>query len=312
MLPMKRRRLGKTGWDVSAVSMGCWGIGGQWGEVSERQAIRTVHAALDAGVNLFDTADSYGLGQSETLLGKALADRRSAGYVATKVGNWARRQDDPPGLKSIYSIIGCCHASLYRLGMDTIDLYQCHVGSPERPEIFVEAFELLKEQGKIRHYAISTNDLSALKALDVNGQCAACQINYSILNRTAERDILPYCRDHDIGVLLRGPIAQGLLTGKFDETTRFDDMVRSGWNAGGARQTFLSRLAVVSRLRSVLRPGQSMLEMALQFTLAHPAVTCPIPGMKSPEQARANAAAADGELDAEQLDAIAAVCPPEG
>ena len=291
--------------------MGCWGIGGQWGEVSERQAIRTVHAALDAGVNLFDTADSYGLGQSEILLGKALADRRSAGYVATKVGNWARRQDDPPGLKSIYSIIGCCHASLYRLGTDTIDLYQCHVGSPERPEIFVEAFELLKEQGKIRHYAISTNDLSALKALDVNGQCAACQINYSILNRTAERDILPYCRDHDIGVLLRGPIAQGLLTGKFDETTRFDDMVRSGWNAGGARQTFLSRLAVVSRLRSVLRPGQSMLEMALQFTLAHPAVTCPIPGMKSPEQARANAAAADGELDAEQLEAIAAICPRE-
>ena len=308
---MKQRRLGKTGWDVSAVSMGCWGIGGQWGEVSERQAIRTVHAALGAGVNLFDTADSYGLGQSEILLGKALADRRSAGYVATKVGNWARRQDDPPGLKSIYSIIGCCHASLYRLGMDTIDLYQCHVGSPERPEVFVEAFELLKQQGKIRHYAISTNDLSALKAIDVNGQCAACQINYSILNRTAERDILPHCRDHDIGVLLRGPIAQGLLTGKFDETTRFDDMVRSGWNAGGARQTFLSRLAVVSRLRSVLRPGQSMLEMALQFTLAHPAVTCPIPGMKSPEQARANAAAADGELDAEQLDAIVAICPRE-
>ena len=309
---MKQRRLGKTGWDVSAVSMGCWGIGGQWGEVSERQAIRTVHAALDAGVNLFDTADSYGLGQSEILLGKALADRPSAGYVATKVGNWARRQDDPPGLKSIYSIIGCCHASLHRLGMDTIDLYQCHVGSPDRPEIFVEAFELLKEQGKIRHYAISTNDLAALKALDVNGQCAACQINYSILNRTAERDILPHCQDHDIGVLLRGPIAQGLLTGKFDQTTRFDDMVRSGWNAGGAgRQTFLSRLEVVSRLRSVLRPGQSMLDMALQFTLAHPAVTCPIPGMKSPEQARANAAAADGDLDAEQLDAIAAICPPE-
>ena len=229
---MKQRRLGKTGWDVSAVSMGCWAIGGQWGAVSEQQAIRTVHAALDAGVNLFDTADSYGLGQSETLLGKALADRRDEAYVATKVGNWARRQDDPPGLKSIYSIIGCCHASLYRLGMDTIDLYQCHVGSPEYPEIFVEAFELLKQQGKIRHYAISTNDVAALQALDVNGQCASCQINYSILNRTAERDILPYCRDHDIGVLLRGPIAQGLLTGKFDETTRFEDDVRASWNPG--------------------------------------------------------------------------------
>ena len=116
---MKQRRLGKTGWDVSAVSMGCWAIGGQWGAVSEQQAVRTVHAALDAGVNLFDTADSYGRGQSETLLGKALAGRRDEAYVATKVGNWGRRQGDPPGLKSIYSIIGCCHASLYRLGMDT-------------------------------------------------------------------------------------------------------------------------------------------------------------------------------------------------
>ena len=311
MEPMTRRRLGKTGWGVSAVSMGCWAIGGQWGAVSERQAIGTVHAALDAGVNLFDTADSYGLGQSETLLGKALADRRSAAYVATKVGNWARRQDDPPGLKSIYSIIGCCHASLYRLGIDTIDLYQCHVGSPERPEIFVEAFELLKQQGKIRHYAISTNDLAALRALDVNGQCAACQINYSILNRGAERDILPYCRDKDVGVLLRGPIAQGLLADKFDAATRFDDQVRTSWNPGGAqRETFLARLGVVSRLREILHPEQSMVELALQFTLAHPAVTCPIPGMKSPEQARTNAAAAARALDAGQIAAIAAICPP--
>ena len=311
MPAMKLRRLGKTGWDVSAVSMGCWALGGQWGAVSEREAVATVHAALDAGVNLFDTADSYGLGQSEVFLGKALADRRSAAYVATKVGNWARRAGDPPGLKTIYSIIGGCHASLYRLGIDTIDLYQCHIASPEHPEIFVEAFELLKQQGKIRHYAISTNELGALQALNGNGQCAACQINYSILNRSAERDILPYCRDHDIGVLLRGPIAQGLLADKFDEDTRFDDSVRADWNPGGERRAYLlGRLGLVSRLRSVLRPGQNMADLALQFTLAHPAVTCPIPGMKNPQQARANAAAADGELATEQLAAIAAICAP--
>ena len=308
---MKQRRLGKTGWQVSAVSMGCWAIGGQWGEVSERQAIATVHAALDAGVNLFDTADSYGLGRSEELLGKALTDRRDAAYVATKVGNWARRAGDPPRLKSIYSIINCCHASLYRLGIETIDLYQCHVGTPERPEIFVEAFELLKRQGKIRHYAISTNDVAALEALNINGQCAACQINYSVLNRSAERDILPYCLANDIGVLLRGPIAQGLLADKFDAETCFDDSVRGKWNPGGdQRSGFLASLDLVARLRGALRPGQSMADAALQFTLAHPAVTCPIPGMKNPEQARANAAAADGELDAEQLAAIAAVSPP--
>ena len=291
--------------------MGCWAIGGQWGEVSERQAIATVHAALDAGVNLFDTADSYGLGRSEELLGKALADRREAACVATKAGNWARRAGDPPGLRSIYSVINCCHASLYRLGIDTIDLYQCHVGTPERPEIFVEAFELLKQQGKIRHYAISTNDVAALEALNVNGQCASCQINYSILNRSAERDILPYCLANDIGVLLRGPIAQGLLADKFDAGTRFDDSVRGKWNPDGdQRSGFVASLDLVARLRGALRPGQGMAELALQFTLAHPAVTCPIPGMKDPHQARANASAADGELDAEQLAAIAAVSPP--
>jgi aryl-alcohol dehydrogenase-like predicted oxidoreductase len=291
--------------------MGCWAIGGQWGEVSERQGVATVHAALDAGVNLFDTADSYGMGRSAELLGKALADRRDAAYVATKAGNWARRAGDPPGLKSIYSIINCCHASLYRLGIETIDLYQCHVGTPERPEIFVEAFELLKQQGKIRHYAISTNNVAALEALNVNGQCAACQINYSILNRSAEGDILPYCLANDIGVLLRGPIAQGLLADKFDADTRFDDAVRGKWNPGGGQHdNFLASLDQVVRLRAALRPGQSMAELALQFTLAHPAVTCPIPGMKNPEQARANAAAADGETDAEQLAAIGAVSPP--
>ena len=132
-----------------------------------------------------------------------------------------------------------------------------------------------------------------------------------MLNRSAERDILPYCRDHGIGVLLRGPIGQGLLAGKFDADTRFDDSVRADWNPRGARRAdLLARLEVVSRLRGVLRPGQTMAELALQFTLAHPAVTCPIPGMKNPRQARANAAAASGQLDGEQLAAIAAICPP--
>lgn len=308
---MKYRTLGRTGWDVSAVSMGCWGIGGQWGPVEEKQAIETIHAALDAGVNLFDTADAYGMGQSEIYTGKALKSVRSSVYIATKVGNWGRRFDDPLQLKSIYSIINCCHASLYRLDTDYIDLYQCHVGRPENPEIFVEAFELLKEQGKIREYAISTNDLPSLKALDAEGGCASCQINYSILNRTAEQDILPYCREHNIGVLLRGPIAQGLLADKFTEKTRFDDTVRQKWNPGEAqREEFLAKLDKVAELRRVVPEGSTMLELALQFVLANPAVTCPIPGMKTPQQARSNAAAADMELDEATLKKIDEICPP--
>ena len=308
---MKYRKLGKSGWDVSAVSMGCWGIGGQWGPVEEKQAIDTIRAALDAGVNLFDTADAYGLGQSEVYTGKALKDVRSKVYIATKVGNWARRYNDPPQLKSIYSIINCCDASLYRLGTDYIDLYQCHVGTPENPEIFVEAFELLKKQGKIREYAISTNDLASLKALDAEGGCASCQINYSVLNRSAEKDILPYCLENNIGVLLRGPIAQGLLVDKFTAETRFEDSVRQKWNPdGNQRDDFLANLDKVAALRSLVPKDSDMLTFALRFVLANPAVTCPIPGMKTPEQARANAAAADGELDAATLSAIDKICPP--
>jgi len=299
---MKYRILGKTGWEVSAVSMGCWGIGGQWGPVGERQAIDTIRAARDSGVNLFDTADGYGMGRSEELVGKAFGNRKPEDvFIATKAGNWGRRAEDPPGLKSKYGIISFCHASLYRLGFEPIDLYQCHVGTPENPDIFVEAFETLKEQGKIRHYAISTNDVTALKALDVNGQCASCQINYSILSRSAERDILPYCLENKIGVLLRGPLGQGLLSGKFDAETRFEDSVRAKWNQDPGRRQFLSNLETVERLKSLVNERRSLVDIALQFTLAHPAVTCPIPGMKTPEQAGDNAASADGELSSEDL-----------
>jgi aryl-alcohol dehydrogenase-like predicted oxidoreductase len=291
--------------------MGCWGIGGQWGEVSEKQAIDTIHAAKEAGVNLFDTADAYGMGQSELFVGKALRNRPDNVFIATKVGNWGRRLGDPLGLKSIYSVINCCHATLYRLGIDTIDLYQCHVGTPENPEIFVEAFELLKKQGKIRHYAISTNNLDALKALNVNGECASCQINYSILSRSAEKDILPYCRENNIGVLLRGPLSKGLLADKFSADTVFEDSVRQRWNPGQSQhEDFLRNVGTVAKLRPLVRQGETMVDLALRFVLANPAVTCPIPGMKNPDQARANAAAADGELTPEELRKIDEIAPP--
>jgi aryl-alcohol dehydrogenase-like predicted oxidoreductase len=134
-----------------------------------------------------------------------------------------------------------------------------------------------------------------------------------MLSRSAEADILPYCRDNNIGVLLRGPISQGLLADKFSEDTRFEDTVRQKWNPDGAqRQDFLDKLGKVAELRKLVPPGTNMAEMALRFTLAHPAVTCPIPGMKTPDQARANAAAADGELSDDLLRKIDGILPPAG
>jgi len=298
---MQYRRFGKTGWNISSVSMGCWGIGGQWGPVAEDEAIRTMHAALALGVNLFDTADAYGLGVSEELVGKALQGRSDDIYVATKVGNFARRVGHPLSFATPHHIYLCCDASLGRMKRDTIDLYQCHIGDLPDPTIFLEAMDRLVEQGKIRHYGISTNSLQVLERFNQHGHCASCQINYSILSRSAERDILPYCQTNDIGALIRGPLAQGLLTGKFAADTHFDDSVRQGWNEGPAHERFLKQLRQAEQLRFLERLGRTMAQAALQYTLAHPAVTAPIPGAKNVRQITDNASAADGGLTSDEL-----------
>ncbi len=298
---MQYRTLGKTGWQVSTISMGCWGIGGQWGPVAEEEAIETIHAAIDLGVNLLDTADAYGLGVSEELVGKAVRDRRDKVYIATKVGNFARRVGSPLAYDTPHHVYLCCDASLGRMKIDTIDFYQCHIGDLADPTVFLEAFERLTEQGKIRAYGISTNSLRVAEAFNRDGKCAAIQLNYSLVNRGAEQDLLPWCKEHNVGTLLRGPIAQGILAGKFTPETRFDDSVRTGWNEGAGRERFLSQLAQVEPWKRLARPDRSLAQIALAWTLANPAVTCAIPGAKNVEQMRANAAAADITLTKDEL-----------
>ncbi len=311
---MQYRTLGKTGWKVSVIGLGTWNIGGQWGEVDDRTALATIWKAYECGVNFFDTADAYGEppGRSEELLGKALQGIRHEVFIATKVGNWARRHGHPLPYTSPLHIIACCHASLYRLRTDYIDLYQCHIGNPADAEIevFLEAFDRLKEQGKIRAYGISTNSLDALQRFNKYGTCATCQLDYSILNRAPEKDLLPYCQEQNIGVIVRGPLAMGILSGKFTPDTVFTDEVRRSWNEGERRQRFLRRLEVVERLRFLERNGRTMAQAALQFVISHPAVSCTIPGAKSPQQAEMNAMAGDGTLTPEELAAINEVVQP--
>lgn len=295
------RRLGKTGWQVSTISMGCWGIGGQWGVVEEAEAIRTIHAAIDLGVNLFDTADAYGSGVSEELVGKALRGRRNDLYIATKVGNFGRRQAVPLSYTSPLHIELCCDASLGRMKIDAIDLYQCHIGDLADPSIFLEAFERLVEKGKVRAYGISTNSLAVAEAFNRDGKCAAVQLNYSLLNRSAEVDLLPWCAANDVGTLLRGPIAQGVLAGKFTADAYFDDVVRIGWNSGAGRELFLKRLEQVEQIRFLERPDRTLAQAALQWALTNPAVTCAIPGAKDVAQMTSNADAAKGTLSAAEM-----------
>ncbi len=299
---MQYRTFGSTGWDVSAVGLGTWNLGGQWGEVSRETAVETVRAAVDAGINFIDTADAYGIpqGLSEEVLGEAIRGRRDGLYIATKVGNFGRRFGHPLPYTIPEHVRLCCDASLGRMKLDVIDLYQCHIGDLAEPDVFLEAFEQLRCQGKVRAFGVSTDRLDVLKAFDRDGRCAAVQVNYSLLNRGAEADLLPYARESHVAVLVRGPLARGLLAGKYGRDSTFDDQVRKRWN-DERRDEYLAMIATVEKLRFLETGERTMAQAALAWLLTSPAVTCPIPGAKSPEQVRSNAAAADLPLSEEEV-----------
>ncbi len=299
---MEYRVFGKTGWQVSAIGFGSWGIGGSWGRVEDQTAIDTVRCALDAGINLFDTADAYGepMGRSEQLVGRALAERREDVYIATKAGNWAARQGHRLPFTHPLHVTLCCEASLYRLNTDYIDLLQCHLGNLTEPDVFLEAFADLMEQGKIRAFGISTNSMDVAKAFNRDGKCSAVQLDYSLLNRSPEKDLLPWCQENEIGTLIRGPLHKGICTGKFSKDTTFSTWVRDRWNEGEGRREFLSKLDIIEKLRSLRTDDRSLAQAALRFVLDHPAVSCAIPGAKNPQQMDTNAKAADKSLTSEE------------
>ena len=300
---MLTRTLGKTGWSVSVIGFGAWGIGGQWGHVGHSSAIETIQAAYGTGVNFFDTADAYGdpPGLSEERVSEALRQVRDKVYIATKVGNFARRSGHALSYASPLHIELCCDASLHRLRTDVIDLYQCHIGDLKAPDVFLEAFNTLLTKGKIRAFGISTNSLEVVQAFNRDGKCAAVQLDYSFLNRAAEKDLLPYCQAHNIGTIIRGPLAQGLASGKFTPETIFTDSVRQSWNEGAGREKFLQRLQLVEQLRFLEQPDRTLAQAALQFVISHPSVTTAIPGAKGPRQALTNALVGNAALSAEEL-----------
>ncbi len=305
---MLKRTFAKTGWEVGVIGFGAWGIGGQWGPVERQTAVEAMHAGIDAGMNFIDTADAYGEppGTSERLMAEVLRDRRDEVYVATKVGNFARRAGGGLDFSHWLHVDLCCDASLQRMGIDTIDLYQCHMGRCTEPDVFLEGFDRLIESGKIRAFGISTNSVEVVAAFNRDGRCVSNQLEYSYLNRSAETDLLPYCHEAGIATIIRGPLQKGVATGKFDRGTRFEDSVRSrNWNAGEGRDQFERMLDTVSRVREATgRADGSLAEVALRFVLSHPAVTLAIPGAKDAAQARSNAAAGAEALDEGALEAV--------
>ena len=291
---MEYRKLGNTGIEVSEIGFGAWAIGGDaWGPVEDAASIAAMERALDLGITFIDTADVYGDGHSEELVARVLKGRRDRVVVSTKGGLMGHHRD--PQREAVYDrpakVRDALENSLRRLGTDYVDVYFDHIwwDKHEETEAFIAALAQLKAEGKARAVGVSTDNFEYVKHFNRDGGLDVVQLEYSILNRKAERDILPYLQQHGIGAVVRGPLQKGLLTGKFaPESTFPEGDVRHNWpNEPGFRDS----LQKVERLRVLEGEGQGLGQVALRFVLGHPAVSAAIPGGKTPEQVEANAAA---------------------
>jgi myo-inositol catabolism protein IolS len=290
---MEYRDLGRTGLRVSEIGFGAWAIGGDaWGPVEDAESLAAMERAMELDINFIDTADVYGEGRSESLVSKAISGRRDEVVISTKGGLMGHHRE--PEREPVYDrpekILKACEASLKRLETDHLDVYFCHIwwDKHEETEAFIEAFEQLKNDGKVRAVGVSTNDLDYIKHFDQDGGLDVVQLDYSILNREPERDILPYLSERGIGVVVRGPLRMGLLTGKFSEDTTFPEGdIRRSWPEA---QWFKESLKKVQSLKT-LENGRTLGQLALRYVLNHPAVSVAIPGAKTPMQVEANAAA---------------------
>ena len=299
---MEYRDLGRTGPRVSEIGFGAWAIGGDaWGPVEDAESLAAMERAMELGINFLDTADVYGDGRSESLVAKAIRGRRDEVVLSTKGGLMGHHRDPQRG--PVYDrpekVVEALEASLGRLETDHVDVYFCHIwwDKHEETEAFIEAFERLKKDGKVRAVGVSTNDLDHIRHFDRDRGLDVVQLDYSILNRDPEKGILPYLQERGIGVVVRGPLRMGILTGKFSEDTIFPegDICRN-WPE---EQWFKESLEKVERLRP-LEDGRTLGQLALRYVLAHPAVSVAISGAKTPAQVEANAAASVRPLLSEE------------
>ena len=299
---MEYRRLGKTGYSISAIGFGAWAIGADWGTVDDDDSLAALHAAADAGVNFIDTADVYGDGHSEQLIRRFLAERHGERiYVATKMG---RRVEQKLENYTPEAFVAWTDRSRENLGMDTLDLVQLHCPPFDvyyTPELFAACDELVSE-GVMRHYGVSVEKVEqAQKAMEFPG-VATVQIIFNMVRQRPADRFLDEALAKDVGVLARVPLASGLLTGKYDQASTFADDDHRNYNRDGAAfdvgETFAgldyeAGLAFVAALKELTPEGMTTAQLALRWILMHDGVTAAIPGAKTPEQARANAAAAD-------------------
>jgi aryl-alcohol dehydrogenase-like predicted oxidoreductase len=299
---MEYRELGRTGWKVSTISFGAWAIGGTWGPVEDQESLASLRKAVDMGVNFFDTADVYGDGRSERLLGKLKKERPEEIIIATKAG---RRLD--PHLANGYNqknLLEFVNRSLMNLSADALDLVQLHCPPTDvyyMPETF-EALDNLVKMGKIRYYGVSVEKVEeALKAIEYPG-VQSVQIIFNMFRQRPSDLFFREAARRKVGILARLPLSSGMLAGKMSSTTSFPPDDHRTFNRHGESfdrgETFsgidyLTGLETVEEIRKLIPPGISMAQYAMRWILMFPEVSCAIPGAKRPGQVEENCLAAD-------------------
>jgi|GEM_PF-392222 len=295
MIYTQCRKIGK----LSVMGLGCWNFGSQWNKTTEIDAVNIIRSAIDQGVNFVDVAESYGEpdGQCEMILGKALRNGyRERVFLVSKVGWYGRRETNNMSVRDSFleGIIKRVFNKLYRyktvdlqqrtpdlirlsghaccgrLQTDHIDLLLCHDGNPKDVMPFIDGFRKLRNEGFIHYYGISTDSLEVLKRFyeASKGECAACECDYSLLNRKAENGIFKFCNEHNIVIFTRGTLSRGILSGKYNLDTEFKEQSRIQWNKRGiAREQYERYISQIEKIKTVLT-NESLTEVAYRFAFS--------------------------------------------
>jgi aryl-alcohol dehydrogenase-like predicted oxidoreductase len=299
---MNYRELGNTGMKISEVSFGTWAIGGSWGKTNDEESLRALHYAIEKGVNFFDTADVYGNGHSEELLAKATKGREDEIYIATK---FCRMGDiHSESTYSYDSVRTYCEASLKRLNREAIDLYQIHCPPIEilKDGKVFEVLDQLQQEGKIKHYGVSVETVEEGLLCLENPNVKALQVIFNLFRQKPLETLLPEAKKRNTGILVRLPLASGLLTGKFTTDHQFEAEDHRSFNENGeafnvgetfAGLGFQKGVELSNQLTWIKNGRESMATAALRWILDQEEITCMIPGFKNEKQVVENLKALD-------------------
>tara|TARA_B100000401_G_scaffold306454_1_gene210882 strand:+ start:2181 stop:3167 length:987 start_codon:yes stop_codon:yes gene_type:complete len=317
---LEQRQIGNTDLVVSALGFGTWEMGSTYGEIDVKEASHAVNSAIDHGITLFDTAEVYGPYISEEILAKALGPKRKDIVLVTKVGFQYSKEGKNTGRNSKYDhIIEHANGCLSRLNTDFLDLLLIHWPDHDTPfEESIGALEQLKKDGKIRHYGVSNFTPAMMEECEKHGHIAANQVGYHMFDRRMESEVLPYCKENNIGFMAYGTLGFGLLSGAFTKETSF---IESDWRSSGFAfrlplfqpEEFEKEINVTERLKLIAKKyNKSLPQMAIAWTLGHPAVSVGLVGVRNEKELKENVAAVDWQINSEIRSEIDQVFEEEG